>query len=80
MESKEIWSTTYNVKSSWWVGREILNLVKKKYHPVSAFRTSFREVVFTVEGKDEHKKQEIYGLLMKNGAKEVEMVSGLSNV
>jgi len=80
MESKEVWSTTYNIKSSWWVGTKILKLVKKKYSAIEAFRTSLREVVFTVEGKDEVKKQEIYDLMMKNGAKEVEMVSGLSSV
>jgi hypothetical protein len=80
MESKEIWSTTYNVKSSWFIGRKILKLVKEKHHPISAFRTGFNEVVFTLDGKDDAKKQEIYGLLIKNGAKEVEMVSGLSTV
>jgi len=80
MELKEVLSTTYNVKSSWLVGRKILKLVKEKYRPFSAFRTSFNEVVFTVEGKDDAKKEEIYGLLIKNGAKEVDMVSGLTTV
>jgi hypothetical protein len=79
MESKEVLSTTYNVKSSWWVGRKILKLVKEKYHPFSDFRTSFNEVVFTAEGKHDA-KEEIYGLLIKNGAKEVDMVSGITTV
>ena len=57
MELKEVLSTTYNVKSSWLVGRKILKLVKEKYRPFSAFRTSFNEVVFTVEGKDDAKKE-----------------------
>ena len=80
MELKEVFTTTYNVKSSWEVGRKILKLVKGKYHPVSAFRTSFNEVVFTVEGNDNAKKEEIHGLLIKNGAKEVDMVSGITTV
>ena len=80
MELKEVFTTTYNVKSSWGVGRKILKLVKEKYRPLLAFRTSFNEVVFTVEGQDDAKKEEIHGLLIKNGAKEVDMVSGITTV
>jgi len=80
MELKEVSTTTYNVKSSWGVGRKILKLVKEKYRPISAFRTSFNEVVLTLEGNDDAKKEEIYGLLIKNGAKEVDMVSGITTV
>lgn len=76
MEPSQIWSTTFTVKCGWWAGGKILKL-RKKYNALSAFRTGFNEIVFTIKGDDtEHK---IYKLLLQNGAKEINMTSGMFN-
>jgi hypothetical protein len=75
MESSQTWSNTFTVKCGWWAGRKILKLVKK-YNALCAFRTGFNEVVFTIR-EDDIKKQEIYKLLLQNGAKEINMTSGM---
>jgi hypothetical protein len=73
----QIWSTTFTVKCGWWDGRKILNLVKK-YNVLCAFRTGFNEIVFTIRGDDtEH---EIYKLLLQNGARGINMASGMFNL
>jgi hypothetical protein len=56
-------------------GRKILKLVKK-YNTLSAFRTGFNEVAFTVRENDS-KTDEIYKLLLQNGPKEIHMTSGM---
>jgi hypothetical protein len=75
MEHPQIWSTTYTVKCGWWAGRKILKLMKK-YNALSAFRTGFNEVVFTIR-EDHSKKEEIYKLLLQNGPQEIHMTSGM---
>jgi hypothetical protein len=55
MEQSQIWSTTYTVKCGWRAGRKILKVVKK-YNALSAFRTGFNEVAFTVR-EDDNKKE-----------------------
>jgi hypothetical protein len=76
MEPSQIWSTTFTVKCGWWAGWKILKLLKK-HNTLSAFRTGFNEIVFTIRGDDtEHK---IYKLLLQNGAKEINMTSGMFN-
>jgi len=75
MEQSQIWSTTYTVKCRWWAGRKILKLVKK-YNVLCAFRTAFDEVVFAIREHDA-RKEEIYKLLLQNGAKEINMKSGM---
>jgi hypothetical protein len=77
VEPSQIWSTTFTVKCGWWAGRKVLKLVKK-YNALCAFRTGFNEIVFTIRGDDtEH---EIYKLLLQNGAKEINMTSGMFNL
>jgi hypothetical protein len=73
MEKSQIWSTTCTVKCGWWTGRKILKLVKK-YNALSAFRTGFNEVAFTVR-KNDSKTDEL--LLLQNGPKEIHMTSGM---
>jgi hypothetical protein len=75
MEQSQIWSTTYTVKCKWWAGRKILKLVKK-YNALCAFRSAFDEVVFAIR-EDDARKEEIYKLLLQNGAKEINMKSGM---
>jgi hypothetical protein len=75
MEQSQIWSTTYTIKCRWWAGRKILKLVKK-YNTLFAFRTAFDEVVFAIR-EDDARKEEIYKLLLQNGAKEINMKSGM---
>ena len=77
MVSSQIWSTTFTVKCGWWAGRKILKLLKK-YNTLSAFRTGFNEIVFNIRGDDtEH---EIYKLLLQNGARGINMASGMFNL
>jgi hypothetical protein len=77
MVPSQIWSTTFTVKCAWWAGRKILKLLKK-YDTLCAFRTGFNEIVFTIRGDDtEH---EIYKLLLQNGAKEINIASGMFNL
>ena len=74
VELSQIWSTTFTVKCGWWAGRKILKLLKE-HNTLSAFRTGFNEIVFTIRGNDtEH---QIYKLLLQNGAKEIDMTSGM---
>ncbi|HYA83663.1 MAG TPA: hypothetical protein VEH06_09490 [Candidatus Bathyarchaeia archaeon] len=75
MEQSQIWSTSYTIKCRWWAGRKILKLVKK-YNTLFAFRTAFDEVVFAIR-EDDARKEEIYKLLLQNGAKEINMKSGM---
>jgi hypothetical protein len=70
-------SATFTVKCGWWAGRKILKLIIK-HNPLFAFRTEFNEVVFGIIGTDDDKKQEIYKLLLQNGAKEIRMAPGMS--
>jgi hypothetical protein len=64
----------FHSKCGWWAGGKIL---LKKHNTLSAFRTGFNEIVFTIRGDDtEHK---IYKLLLQNGAKEINMTSGMFN-
>ena len=77
LEQFQVWSTTFTVKCRWWPGMKILKLVRK-YDALCAFRTRFNEIVFTIRGDDtEH---EIYKLLLQNGAKEINMASGMFNL
>jgi hypothetical protein len=62
--------TTFTVGCNWWTGQKILRLVKK-YNPVTASRTEFNEIVFSIIGLNDEKKQEIYELLLQNGAKKI---------
>jgi len=48
----------------------------KKYNVLCAFRTAFDEVVFAIREHDA-RKEEIYKLLLQNGAKEINMKSGM---
>jgi hypothetical protein len=75
MEQSQIWSTTYTVKCRWWAGRKILKLVKK-YNALCSYRTAFDEVVFAIR-EDDARKEEIYKFLLQNGAKEINMKSGM---
>ena len=75
MEQSQIWSTSYTIKCRWWAGRKILKLVKK-YNTLFAFRTAFDEVVFAIR-EDDARKEEIYKILLQNGAKEINMKSGM---
>ena len=75
MEQSQIWSTSYTIKCRWWAGRKILKLVKK-YNTLFAFRTAFDGVVFAIREHDA-RKEEIYKLLLQNGAKEINMKSGM---
>lgn len=70
-------SATFSVKCGWWAGRKILKLVKK-YDPLFAFRTEFNEIVFSIRGVNDDKKEEIYKLLLLNGVKEIGVTSGIS--
>jgi hypothetical protein len=73
----QIWSTTFTVKCGWWAGRRILKLLRK-YNTLRAFRTEFNEIVFTIRGDDtEH---QIYKLLLQNGARGINMTSGMFNL
>jgi hypothetical protein len=73
----QIWSTTFTVKCGWWAGRRILKLLRK-YNTLCAFRTEFNEIVFTIRGDDtEH---QIYKLLLQNGARGINMTSGMFNL
>jgi hypothetical protein len=74
MEQSQIWST-YTVKCRWRAGRKILKLLKK-YNTLCAFRTAFDEVVFAIR-EDDARKEEIYKLLLQNGAKQINMKSGM---
>jgi hypothetical protein len=78
VEHSQIWSTTYTVR--WWAGRKILKLVKKynalRFACYHAFRTAFDEVVFAIR-EDDARKEEIYKFLLQNGAKEINMKSGM---
>jgi len=77
MVSSQIWSTTFTVECGWWAGRKILKLLKK-YNALCAFRTRFNEIVFTIRGDDtEH---EMYKLLLQNGARGINMASGMFNL
>lgn len=80
VEHSQIWSTTYTVKCRWWAGRKILKLVKKynalRFACYHAFRTAFDEVVFAIR-EDDARKEEIYKFLLQNGAKEINMKSGM---
>jgi len=49
-----------------------------EHNALCAFRTGFNEIVFTIRGDDtEH---EIYKLLLQNGARGINVASGMFNL
>jgi hypothetical protein len=50
----------------------------KKYNPLFAFRTEFNDIVFSIRGVNDDKKEDIYKFLLRNGVKEIGVTSGTS--